>query len=350
MRAQFCTESRAAASNSEVVGIQGKAGAELAVSDGRRSITVLQPISKPWGLTPQEIRVASEAGHWMAGLDEPLWYAVLADRHRPEREVRWLVRELKSDIVQAQRDAGTAPYWLQISEGSPAYHANIVFPLGGPKAKRLIERIGRSELFPGDILDIQPVFDVQGVIGYCAEERTPQASYMSGLKMMKRARGSHPLGEGGGDRVSLSRALRTHLVESGRIRPFRRSYASRALPTVSTDPRAILVGNSAPAVPAPTLVPDPHGLFGPLAEQPVRPKPWVRTGQRRAKLTVANQIPLAFSLSPDAIDLMASLGETHDAIAAKVGLSRPQTTNVLNRQFGASRIVVRRVLQLARAA
>jgi hypothetical protein len=34
----------------------------------------------------------------------------------------------------------------------------------------------------------------------------------------------------------------------------------------------------------------------------------------------------------------------------RVGLSRPQTTNIINGQFGASRRVVRRALELAQAA
>jgi transcriptional regulator with XRE-family HTH domain len=47
---------------------------------------------------------------------------------------------------------------------------------------------------------------------------------------------------------------------------------------------------------------------------------------------------------------MKGLGETHNEIAHRLGLSRPQTTNILNGQFRPSREVVRRVLKLARAA
>ena len=53
---------------------------------------------------------------------------------------------------------------------------------------------------------------------------------------------------------------------------------------------------------------------------------------------------------PDAIDLLAGLGLTHEAIAKRIGRSRPQITNILNRQFEASRPVVRRILDLAKAA
>ena len=37
-------------------------------------------------------------------------------------------------------------------------------------------------------------------------------------------------------------------------------------------------------------------------------------------------------------------------IAARVGLSRPQATNIIRGRFGASRSIVRRVLEVARAA
>jgi hypothetical protein len=43
-------------------------------------------------------------------------------------------------------------------------------------------------------------------------------------------------------------------------------------------------------------------------------------------------------------------GPTHEAIAERVGLSRPQVTNIICGRFGASRPIVRRVLELARAA
>jgi DNA-binding LacI/PurR family transcriptional regulator len=47
---------------------------------------------------------------------------------------------------------------------------------------------------------------------------------------------------------------------------------------------------------------------------------------------------------------MLRLDSTHAEIGKAVGLSRPQITNVINGQFGVSRRVVRRVLELAKAA
>jgi plasmid maintenance system antidote protein VapI len=49
-------------------------------------------------------------------------------------------------------------------------------------------------------------------------------------------------------------------------------------------------------------------------------------------------------------DMLAGLGLTHDAIAARVGVSRQQVTNVIAGRFGVSRPIARRVLELARAA
>ena len=50
------------------------------------------------------------------------------------------------------------------------------------------------------------------------------------------------------------------------------------------------------------------------------------------------------------IEAMRSLGPTHQAIAKRLGISRSHTTNILDRQFGPGRSIVRRVLELAKAA
>ena len=52
----------------------------------------------------------------------------------------------------------------------------------------------------------------------------------------------------------------------------------------------------------------------------------------------------------DVLEAMRGLGQTHEEIGRRLGLSRPQTTIILNGQFRPSRDVVRRVLELARAA
>jgi predicted transcriptional regulator len=59
-----------------------------------------------------------------------------------------------------------------------------------------------------------------------------------------------------------------------------------------------------------------------------------------------------FNLAPtaDIIETMKTLGPTHQVIAERIGISRAQVTNIINRQFGPSSSVVRRVLDLAKAA
>jgi antitoxin component HigA of HigAB toxin-antitoxin module len=53
---------------------------------------------------------------------------------------------------------------------------------------------------------------------------------------------------------------------------------------------------------------------------------------------------------PNAVDMLLTLGLTHADIAAKIGWSRTQASNVINGRFGASRRMVSKVLELAHAA
>jgi hypothetical protein len=51
--------------------------------------------------------------------------------------MRLRIRDFKSDIARAQRRSGLpACCWLEMLEGRPAVHGNILFPLDGPKAQR----------------------------------------------------------------------------------------------------------------------------------------------------------------------------------------------------------------------
>jgi hypothetical protein len=59
---------------------------------------------------------------------------------------------------------------------------------------------------------------------------------------------------------------------------------------------------------------------------------------------------LPLDYPPSVADMLAGLGLTHDIIAARVGISRQQVTNVIHGRFGISRPVAQRVLELARAA
>lgn len=131
---------------------------------------------------------------------------------------------------QAQREANVPAYWLEIGEGHPADHSNILFTLGGPKTPKLISRLRASPQFPGDLLVVKKAESAQWFVAYCSKELTPQAKFIAGTRLSRRRKGSHPLGEGGGDRLRMSKELKRDVLAAGCIPPWRRVYASRALP------------------------------------------------------------------------------------------------------------------------
>jgi hypothetical protein len=189
-----------------------------------------------WGLSLAEVRRLSGTIHFLrrilrrTGL--PCWYAVLGDGvlEMAEVDARELFRDAASYIVQAQGRAGHPQYWLRVLESSGGLHANLIFPASPVLADRFrrsifgqycsgagLQEIGRSDK------------DWQALQSYLAKERTPQAEYALGHRLGPRLRGSHQLGDGGGDRVQLSRALRQDALVAGAIVPWQRTKA-RALP------------------------------------------------------------------------------------------------------------------------
>lgn len=320
---QFCTEdygTRERLAHVQAFVQKGFADKGPLRSPARPHISVIersrQTISKPHGFWTTELRIASEAGHYIEGLRLPLWYAVLADRWREEREVRALVRELKSDILQAQREVGTPPFWLEMCEGAPAFHSNILFPLGGSKAERLIARIARSKLYPGDLLSIQAAEGSDWFVSYCSKERTPQARFLGGLKMSRRLKGSHPLGQGGGDRVRLSKGLQTALVQENRIEPYRRLYASRSLPRIAQNSCDTDISVTTSALSRP-----PH-----------------RKAQKSSPPAQPIQLELAFDLkpAPPLLKLVEekrlALNLTQREAAQRLGIKQPAYSNAVVRQ------------------
>ncbi len=194
---------------------------------------------------------------------------------------------------------------------------------------RLVESLNASSLYGSNIL-AKPVSNWLGLTTYLLKEATPQAQYRKGFR---RVGGSIPLGELGGDRVAVSRALKAALISTGKIEPYQRSYAKRV-------PRAS-------AFLAEIEVRYRDSLFAeplPLLAAPQRPK-----AQPRKRETIEPP-SLQMDYPPTVADLLASLGPTHEAIAERVGLSRPQVTNVIVGRFGVGRLVARRVLELSQAA
>jgi hypothetical protein len=131
------------------------------------------------------------------------------------------------------------------------------------------------------------------------------------------------------------------LATRAKVIPHCRIYASRALPPVN-------LIQTAPQAPIYDL---DLGLFG--GELPVMAAvSKQRQPVKRPKLDdrYESQGVLPLDFPPTVIELAASLGPTHQAIAEKLGISRPQVSNIINGQFGSGRWVARRVIELARAA
>jgi hypothetical protein len=70
----------------------------------------------------------------------------------------------------------------------------------------------------------------------------------------------------------------------------------------------------------------------------------------KGEIRFSAQAALPLNFEPDVVALMRDLAPTHAEIAAKIGRSRQQVTNIIVGRFGPSPEVVRRVLELSRAA
>ncbi len=123
-------------------------------------------------------------------------------------------------------------------------------------------------------------------------------------------------------------------MRSGKVEPYRRTYAKR-LP-------------KAPALLAELQIRYRDSLFDgeplPLLATPQRPRPAPR---KREKIEPPS---LQMDYPPTVAELLLGLGPTHQAAGERVGLSRPQVTNIICGRFGVSRPIARRVLELALAA
>jgi hypothetical protein len=264
-----------------------------------------------------------------------------------ENIVRGLTRRVRSDLAQRQRRAGmrlvriTTIFEALGRDKQPKFGAHVVAVMPNAAARdEAIEALNGSSVYAGMATGFsesgrpvfaEPVTDWARLTTYLLKEATPQAQYR---KDFRRIGGSIPLGARGGDRVILSRDLRDALVRGGKIEPYRRTYAKR-LP-------------NAPALIAAIEIRYRDSLFEaePLALLSAPPRP-SRPPRKRNKI-LPPSLPLAYP--PSIADLLAGLGSTHQAAAERVGLSRPQATNIIRGRFGVSRSVVRRVLELARAA
>jgi hypothetical protein len=143
-----------------------------------------------------------------------------------EPEARELFRDAASYVVQAQGRVGVPQYWLRVLEGSGGLHSNLIFPAPPIVADRFERSTFGQYCGGGGLREIGATCaDWRKVTNYLAKERTPQAEYALGQELGQRVRGSHQLGDGGGDRVQLSRALRHDALAAGAIQPWQRTKA-----------------------------------------------------------------------------------------------------------------------------
>ena len=188
------------------------------------------------GLSVEELRIIDATLHYMGRYC--LIAIVIAPHSETELEARKIIRDVKNRIVLWLRRHEMPGYWLDILEGTVGVHSNLIFPVPSKKiGLKLINSI-KSERWKFDpgvvkVMDRNGtrdgfVYDVKGLRGYLLKESTTQAHYAANYSF-RRDEGSHKLGEGGGDRVHMSKELEDNLVGSGRIAPRKRTYAKRTL-------------------------------------------------------------------------------------------------------------------------
>jgi hypothetical protein len=307
---------------------------------GRDTIIVSEGFSSPPritarhqnGIGPRERDLLCESIDHMANRG-PLAFVSIVAAFEPV--VRKLSRKIKSDIALSQRRAGMrrGPFWGEVREtkardGAPKPGAHIVAPMPSGRARdRLVAGINSSSAY-GDTF-AEPCHDREKLKSYCLKEMAPEAAYRTGIRRIK---GSHPLPEGG-DRVRVSPAVRDALIRAERVEPYTRTYAKNPAAHHAWQFDASgqgLLFSRLPDTDAPLCE------RGSVSSPKIEPAPMLRL------FAVVGNV--------DVLETMKGLGETHDEIARRLGISRPQATNILNGQFRPSRDVVRRVLELARAA
>lgn len=176
------------------------------------------------GMSHAEMQVLSAALHHLARSHRHCLFVVLGDHLLDLREpdARAVVRDFERRIHRDQRRAGLPTWRVTVWETQPALHANVILVAPPNYAARICAWEPFGPYLVGDEA-IRPVDDFTGLTGYLTKERTPQAQFATRGALGPRVRGSHRFGDGGGDRVIPSKALRDELVTSGAIEPYKRS-------------------------------------------------------------------------------------------------------------------------------
>lgn len=263
----------------------------------------------------------------------PLHWTVIGDDalHMESGEARREFSRFQSQLVQAQKRAGFPQYWTQVLEAIGGLHANFVFVGDERLARRLCRSFScymQSGYGHGPGYSMQLVDDPVNLASrYLSKERTVQANYALGWSQQTRACGSHRM-EGGGDRVSLSTALKADGIAAGAIEPWQATNARRS-PFMSA--RIASVAVAVGKAPESALKPIGQLFLFPEMERPV------------ARLTDFTAGILSPSASLELEYRRKRLGLSQSQLGEKAGLSQPQIANAVHCRFGLSRQAANRI-------
>ncbi len=191
-------------------------------------------------MSAAERKWLAEATHYMRRGGRSLIHLTVEAHDATEYEVRRLFDKVKADIGQMLIRAGDRRYLIEVLEGTGSVHSHIIAPTPGScRTKEIIERLKRSSVY-GDNLEGSVVTNLPGLVKYLSKEATPEAHYAA-CRSFRRLGGSHKLGEGGGDRVRLSRQLEDDLIDEGIVERRRRTYRNRGL---EAQPRDLVAGDT----------------------------------------------------------------------------------------------------------
>jgi DNA-binding transcriptional regulator YiaG len=276
-----------------------------------------------WGMTRPEIERVKGAMVFLRRLRVPCWWVVLGDEllDMPEAEAREIFRDATSYLVQAQDRAGLPQYWLRVLESQGGLHSNIVFPATLEIVDRFkTGKFGRFAQGNG----VQPIGraakDWNEVGNYLVKERTPQADRAVGHRLGARLKGSHRLGDGGGDRVHLSTALRKDVLSAGAIEAYQRTK-SKALTLAA---RGIINPRPEPAK---------AEAMAPQAPMAVMPSAEI------VQLPLFPDLPKSqppFSEGAEVRVIRLQLGKTQDQLATRLGIS--DRSHIANIERGHDRL------------
>ena len=219
----------------------------IRVKDARRSVAASH------GLSHHERDLLTESLDHMRQRGPGIFVSIEAGKS-PDAEniVRALTRRVRSDMAQRQRRARmrrvlmTTVFEARDRKKREKFGSHLVAVLPDATARdRAVAGLNGSSAYAdmaagfsesGRPVFAEPVTDWAKLTTYLAKEATPQAAYRKGFH---RIGGSIPLGARGGDRVILSRDLRAALVRSGKIEPYRRTYAKRRLKCQAQPPEGV---------------------------------------------------------------------------------------------------------------